>query len=46
MTSLRHLQLAYYTVLSLYWIGSVLPAAVLTLYMQARGLDLFQIGHG
>lgn len=44
MTPLRRLQLAYYATLSLYWIGSVLPAAVLMLFMQARGLDLFQIG--
>ena len=44
MTSLRRLQLAYYIVLSLYWIGSVLPAAVLTLFMLTRGLDLFQVG--
>jgi DHA1 family quinolone resistance protein-like MFS transporter len=42
--SVRRIKLTYFSVVWLFWFANVLPAAVLVLLVQARGLTLFQIG--
>ena len=42
--TLKQLKRRYFTITSLFWFATVLPAATLVLFTQARGLDLLQIG--
>jgi MFS family permease len=43
---MKHKQIkrTYYLLISLFWLATALPAALLVLLMQARGLNLFQVG--
>ena len=41
---LRRIKLTYYLCVTLFWLATILPAAVQVLLIQARGLNLFQIG--
>ena len=42
--SLQRIKRSYYLVTFLFWFATILPGAVSVLLVQARGLDLFQIG--
>lgn len=42
--NLKRIKRTYYLLISLFWLATSLPAALLVLLMQARGLDLFQVG--
>jgi len=44
MKSTRHIQRTYYLVISLFWLATGLPMALIILLGQARGLDLFEVG--
>jgi DHA1 family quinolone resistance protein-like MFS transporter len=44
MTSTDHIQRVYYLIISLFWLAVALPLALTVLLIQARGLDLFQVG--
>ena len=41
---MNSLQRTYYLILSLFWLATALPMALIVLLAQARGLDLFQVG--
>jgi len=42
--TLTQLKRRYFTITALFWFANVLPAAILVLFVQARGLDLLQVG--
>ena len=42
--TLVQLKRRYFTITALFWFANVLPAAILVLFAQARGLDLLQVG--
>ena len=42
--NLQQIKRSYYLVTFLFWFATILPGAVSVLLVQARGLDLFQIG--
>ena len=42
--TLQRIKRSYYLVTFLFWFATILPGAVSVLLVQARGLDLFQIG--
>ena len=42
--TLARLKRRYFTITALFWFANVLPAAILVLFAQARGLDLLQVG--
>jgi MFS family permease len=44
MTRTMRIKWTYYSILSLFWLATGLPAALFILLAQARGLDLFQLG--
>jgi MFS family permease len=44
MQSIKYIQRTYYLIISLFWLATALPMALLILLGQARGLDLFQVG--
>jgi len=44
MKSTQHIQRVYYLIISLFWLAVALPLALVILLIQARGLDLFQVG--
>ena len=44
MKSPRYIQRTYYLIISLFWLATALPLALVILLGQARGLDLFQVG--
>ncbi len=44
MHSIQHIQRTYYFIISLFWLATALPLALIILLVQARGLDLFQVG--
>lgn len=44
MNTTSHIQRVYYLVVSLFWLATALPLALIILLAQARGLDLFQVG--
>lgn len=44
MQSLKRIQWTYYTVIFLFWFGTALPTSLLVLFLQARGMSLFQVG--
>jgi MFS family permease len=44
MQSTKAIQQIYHLVISLFWLATALPLALLVLLAQARGLDLFQVG--
>jgi DHA1 family quinolone resistance protein-like MFS transporter len=44
MKSTRHIQRTYYLIISLFWLATGLPLALIILLGQARGLDLFEVG--
>ena len=44
LLTLAQLKRRYFVITSLFWFATVLPAAILVLFAQARGLDLFQVG--
>ena len=44
MNSTNHIQRVYYLINSLFWLAVALPLALIILLIQARGLDLFQVG--
>jgi MFS family permease len=44
MKSPHHVQRTYYLIISLFWLATALPLALIILLGQARGLDLFQVG--
>ena len=44
LLTLAQLKRRYFIITSLFWFATVLPAAILVLFAQARGLDLFQVG--
>ena len=44
MNTISRIQRTYYTAMFLFWFGTALPTALLVLFLQARGLNLFQVG--
>jgi MFS transporter, DHA1 family, quinolone resistance protein len=44
MKTVKQIQRTYYLVNFLFWLATALPAALMVLFMQARGLSLFQVG--
>lgn len=42
--SINYVQRVYYLIISLFWLAVALPLALVVLLIQARGLDLFQVG--
>ncbi len=42
--TLSGLKRRYFAITSLFWFATVLPAATVVLFAQARGLDLFEVG--
>ena len=44
MRSVKDIQRIYHSVISLFWLATSLPMALLVLLAQARGIDLFQVG--
>jgi len=44
MHSTRHIRRTYYLIISVFWLATALPMALIILLAQARGLDLFQVG--
>lgn len=44
MNATRKIEWSYYAIQFVYWFATGLPIALIVLLMQARGLDLFQIG--
>ena len=44
MNSIQHIRRTYYLIVSLFWLATALPMALIILLGQARGLDLFQVG--
>lgn len=44
MNELKHIKKPYYAVLFLNWLATALPLALHILILQARGINLFQIG--
>lgn len=44
MLSLAYIKRTYYLLVSLFWLATALPAALHVLLMQARGINLLQIG--
>jgi MFS family permease len=44
MQLVKSIQRKYYLVISLFWLATSLPIALLVLFAQSRGLDLFQVG--
>jgi MFS family permease len=42
--SVRHIKRVYFSVLGLNWFSAALPLPIFVLLMQARGIDLFQLG--
>ena len=44
MKTIRHVQQVYYLLISLFWVATALPMALVILLAQARGLNLFQVG--
>ena len=42
--ALSQLKWRYFTITSLFWFAQALPVAIFVLFMQARGLDLLQVG--
>ena len=44
MQSLKRIQWTYYTAVFLFWFGTALPTSLLVLFLQARGMSLFQVG--
>ena len=41
MHSTRHIRRTYYLIISVFWLATALPMALIILLAQARGLDLF-----
>lgn len=44
MKDVKHIKRPYFTVLFLNWLATALPMALLVLLLQARGINLFQLG--
>jgi len=44
MDATRHIRRTYYLIISVFWLATALPMALIILLAQARGLDLFQVG--
>jgi len=44
MNSVKHIQRIYYLIISLFWLAIALPMALNVLFVQSRGIDLFQVG--
>jgi MFS family permease len=44
MRSTQQIQRVYYLIISLFWLSTALPMALIVLFVQSRGLDLFQVG--
>ena len=44
MRSTHQIQRVYYLIISLFWLSTALPIALMVLFIQSRGLDLFQVG--
>ncbi len=44
MNPIQHIRRTYYLIVSLFWLATALPMALMILLAQARGLDLFQVG--
>ena len=44
MQSTKRIQGTYYTATFLFWFGTALPISILVLFLQARGMSLFQVG--
>jgi MFS family permease len=44
MRTIKDIQRIYHLAISLFWLATALPIALLVLLAQARGLDLFQVG--
>ncbi|MGB7876461.1 MAG: MFS transporter, partial [Anaerolineales bacterium] len=44
MRTVKDIQRIYHLAISLFWLATALPIALLVLFAQARGLDLFQVG--
>jgi MFS family permease len=44
MNSANNIKRPYYAVLFLQWLATALPLALLVLILQARGINLFQVG--
>ena len=44
MNSIKHIQRIYYLIISLFWLAIALPMALNVLFVQSRGIDLFQVG--
>jgi DHA1 family quinolone resistance protein-like MFS transporter len=44
MQSTKRIQWTYYTALFLFWFGTALPTSLLVIFLQARGMSLFQVG--
>jgi len=44
MQSIKRIQWTYYTAIFLFWFGTALPTSLLILFLQARGMSLFQVG--
>lgn len=40
----KQIKQVYYLIVFLFWLATALPAALMVLLMQARGIDLFQVG--
>jgi DHA1 family quinolone resistance protein-like MFS transporter len=44
MRSTHQIQRVYYLIISLFWLSTALPMSLMVLFIQSRGLDLFQVG--
>ncbi len=44
MRSIQQIQRVYYLIISVFWLSTALPMALTVLFMQSRGIDLFQVG--
>ena len=44
MRSTHQIQRVYYLIVSLFWLSTALPMALMVLFIQSRGLNLFQVG--
>jgi MFS family permease len=44
MNSTSHIQRVYLLIVSMFWLATALPLAMIVLLMQARGVSLFQVG--
>ncbi len=44
MRSIHQIRRVYYLIISLFWLSTALPMSLMVLFIQSRGLDLFQVG--